>query len=183
MRPAYCRLRQGNPNPVVAGHKFCSDCGRWRLVCDFHSDRANSTGLRSNCHPCERIRHRRRQASMTAAQREQQREYQRIWTEVQRRRAGIAPREFKHRRSVVDHIERVMLPREPLVAVLRPLNGQRKQLARRAGVTERTVTRLMTGESKRVRLDVADKLAVALGIPLATIYRKHEPTSRERARS
>jgi transcriptional regulator with XRE-family HTH domain len=41
-----------------------------------------------------------------------------------------------------------------------------ERLEQLAGVSEKTVSRLRSGESRRVRLDVADKLAVVLGIPL-----------------
>jgi hypothetical protein len=173
MRPAYSGLGPGRPNPVVLGRKFCPICGRWRPVGDFNFDSANKTGLRSNCGTCCGRRRRAIYRKLTFEQLEDRREYQRFWTDAKRREQGIPVRDFRNRRSVVDTPERILLPREPIVAELRIRKGQMKQLAVKAQVPERSITRLVSGESERVRIDVADKLAVAMGVPLEVIYREH----------
>ena len=97
-------------------------------------------------------------------------EYRRIYSEVRRRAAGVPPTTAK-RRTVIDRPERVLLPRAPLVVELDRLNGDLKGVCARAGVPERTVFRLRHDGGRWVRIDTADKLAVAMGIPLAVIYR------------
>ena len=64
-----------------------------------------------------------------------------------------------------------LLPREPLLRELERRAGL-YALARNAGVSDRTIRRIRV-ENKRVRLDTADRLAVAMGIPLSTIYPEH----------
>ena len=78
-------------------------------------------------------------------------------------------RQFKNRHTVIDKKERLFLPLPPLQEALSTVNDW-EALAREAGVPARTVHRLRVGESKHVRIDVADKLALALGWPLEVIY-------------
>lgn len=101
-----------------------------------------------------------------------QREYQRIWAEAKRREKGVPPRNFKHRRTVIDKAERIFLDPAPIIAEIERQNGAINQvdLAALAGLPVRAIYRLQVGESKRVRLDVADKLAMALDVPLAVLY-------------
>jgi hypothetical protein len=70
---------------------------------------------------------------------------------------------------------RIFLAREPLVEELTA--WRRENLARswvtlgqRAGVPERSIRRIVSGESRHVRLDMADKLAMALDQPLSLLY-------------
>jgi hypothetical protein len=102
--------------------------------------------------------------------RETRNEYERIYRTAKRRERGIQARVYHHHPTVVDRAERIMLDPEPLLAELRLRNGEWGLIAERAGLQGRTVHRLLHGESAHVRLDVADKLAVALGIPLSILY-------------
>jgi transcriptional regulator with XRE-family HTH domain len=156
-------------NPVVLGRKFCARCGHWRHVCDFRPCAHSVDGLFSYCHACKRSYEREYRGQMTEQQREARREYNRIRAEARRRAAGMRVYE-RHRPSVIDRVERVLLPRDPIVHELRRRRGELTTIALKSGVPERTITRLLSGESRRVRIDVADKLAVALGVPLATLY-------------
>jgi hypothetical protein len=67
---------------------------------------------------------------------------------------------------------RVFLDAEPLLVQIgmwvraRPLI----ELAREAGIPERSIRRIMSGESAHVRLDMADKLACAMNQPLGLLY-------------
>jgi len=152
-------------NPVVCGRKFCAGCGRWRHVVDFPTSRGQ---LRGCCWTCSRIRDRAYYANRTAAQRELRNEYLRIWQDARRRAAG--KREFgRRRRTAVDGVERVLLPAEPLLPLLFEVSDF-NDLARRSGVSSRRIWGLRQGESAHVRIDVADKLAVALGVPSAVIW-------------
>jgi hypothetical protein len=108
--------------------------------------------------------------NMPEEQREIVREYWRIYRNAKRHEAGAKPRAFRDRKTVVDRPEYVFLSLPPLVDELDRLNGDLGMIAKRAGVPERTILRLRTGESQRVRIDVADKLAVAMGIPLELLY-------------
>lgn len=69
---------------------------------------------------------------------------------------------------------------EPMLAVLRDYRarhhganvreGSWRTLSALSGVSERSINRWWTGQSKHVELLQADKVAVALGIPLGCIY-------------
>lgn len=188
MRPAWCGLKKGRPNPVVCGRRFCARCGRWRLVAtEFHL--YPNGKFHSICRTCKRIANRRDQQARTEEQRELVREYQRFWQEVRRRAAGIPPRRFNYssenrrrRVTVVDRRERVLLPRQPILDEIerwlqsnlpewrRDPERSVENLAALAGLDPRTINRIQNGESQHVSLDVADKLAMALDVPLALIY-------------
>jgi hypothetical protein len=174
VRPAYheLRIRGGGRgrllrNPIVLGRKFCAGCGRWRHVVDFALHKGRP---RPRCCACQRAYQRAWHANATPEQRDRQREYSRIWQEAKRREAGIAPRNFHHRRSVIDKVEFVGLPPEPLLAAIDGVGLPDIVLCAAAGVPPRSVYRLRVGESRHVRLDVADKLAHAIGVPLWFIY-------------
>ena len=185
MRPAYweiqlpgrdqCRRDERgrmlpNDDLIVLGRKFCAGCGHWRHVCDFGY--LNKRGLRARCRVCWNREAQQRRRAATPEQRERWREYWRFHQEAQRRRNGIPERNFHNRRSVIDRIERILLPTAPLVKLLEPYRDDELlgELSRRAGVPERSITRLLSGESAQVRIDLADKIAVALGMPSALIY-------------
>ncbi|HEY2570182.1 MAG TPA: helix-turn-helix transcriptional regulator [Solirubrobacteraceae bacterium] len=189
MRPAYAGLRIGakhaiRGNPVVLGRKFCADCGRWRLVLDFSPQKRGGSLYSPYCHVCTARRHRRYHHGPHSAEWwEQRREYARIWSQTQRRMAGKPERQWTLAR-VVDKPEHAFLPSEPLGEELRrylAVNGNGhlrsgdvgfgvKGLAELTGVQERSIGRMLTGESAHIRIDLADKLAVAIGVPLALIY-------------
>lgn len=187
MRPPYSGVVDhrgaAGGNPVVLGRKFCSGCGRWRQVNDFpRLTRAVGWGLRARCWVCFRAYQRALHRNMTPEQLDLKREYGRIWLEGERRRNGVPLR--ANRKTVVDHAERIFLDRKPLVEAMdryatqelasgRVRGGQSDlwtALALEAGLEPRALYRVRTGESRRVRLDVADKIAVALDIPLAVLY-------------
>jgi transcriptional regulator with XRE-family HTH domain len=158
-------FKDGRANPIVCGRKFCARCGRWRGVCDFGRQPGNTlTGLRSYCHGCERAVRRAWWQNASDEQRQRVVEYRRFWREAQ----GMKPR--RRRDSVIENREAIYLPAPPLVAELRQWDGGWEALARRAGVPPRTINRLVHGHHHRVQIDVADKLAVALGVPSAVIW-------------
>lgn len=177
MRPPFCGLKQGNPNPVVVGRRFCPACGRWRLVA---TDFAITSGgkVRAWCRPCQNHSNELSIARRSEEQRERIREYQRIWHEVQRRRAGVPERNFNYapenkrrRKTVIDKPERVMLPPEPIRALLAHLDdGGQTALARRAKVSPKAISRIINAEQNHVRIDTADKITHALGLPLGLVY-------------
>ena len=174
MRPAYheLRIRGGGRgrllrNPIVLGRKFCAGCGRWRHIVDYALHKGRP---RPRCHVCQRAYQRAWHRQMTPEQRDRQREYFRIWQEAKRREAGVPPRNFHHRRSAVDKLEPVGLPPEPLLTVLERAGLPDMELGRRAGIPAKSIYRLRVGESRHVRIDVADKLALAAGVPLWLIY-------------
>lgn len=108
----------------------------------------------------------RRDPAWAAARRENDR----IYREAKRREAGRPARRFKHRRTVIDQIEYAFLESAHLLDEVRRADLSDLELARIADVPPRSIYRLRIGESRYVRLDLADKLAHALGIPLALIY-------------
>jgi hypothetical protein len=156
---------------VVCGRKFCARCGRWRHVCDFERDPRNRTsGLYSWCRACHRIWKRERYARRTPAERELINEYRRIWNEVQRRRAGIPPRNWRTLRPLPPRDQGELLDPAPLLTAMKRWDGSQRALARKSGVPPRQLYRIESGESRRVQLNVADRLALALGIPLELLY-------------
>lgn len=139
-------------------------------MCDFRECRRNSrSGLTSLCTACMRLAAKARRARRTQKEIVKWREYQRLWYYVKRREAGVPERQFKNRHTVVDKKERLFLPLPPLQEAMSTVDDW-EALARRAGVPAKTVHRLRIGESKHVRIDVADKLALALGWPLEVLY-------------
>jgi hypothetical protein len=67
--------------------------------------------------------------------------------------------------------KRVLLDPAPLLALLdRVPKSQLSALSRRSGVPPRAIYRYRSGESKRVELDHADRLILALGSHLSLIY-------------
>jgi hypothetical protein len=175
VRPAYAGLRARakvaiRGNPIVLGRKYCADCGRWRLLLDFSPQVRGSAQYSPYCRVCTARRHRRSyHAPHPAEWWALRREYARIYSQAKRREAGIPARQWR-RATVVDKIEMVGLRPEPLLAVIAQLDLSDIEVARLARVTPRSIYRLRVGESRHVRLDVADKLAHALGVPLELIY-------------
>lgn len=114
------------------------------------------------------------------------RERQRFNAEGKRRQEGIPQRQFKNRKTVIDRGERIFLPREPLLREIdfwlqlhlpewrRDEDRTVENLASLAGTSARQVYRLQVGESRHVQLDLADRLAMAMGIPLVLLYEDEE---------
>lgn len=156
---------------IVCGRTFCRMCGRWRPVSDFNRDRRNQpTGLRSYCQACDRTRRRVWWHEASLEQRQLVAEYRRFWRDAKRVEAGQPPR-GPLRRSVVDRVERLYLDPGPLLALLDHYEpGEFGVLARRSGVSEKTIYLLRSGRLRRVRLDHADHLALAMGSYLYALY-------------
>jgi len=152
---------------VVCGRKFCSRCGRWRHLADFPRDSHKRGVALSHCAACQKAVRRYGYHHETEAQRANRRERHRMFYNGQRRQAGI-PESTAQRVTVIDRIEGTRLPLEPLLVELRRVD--RAELARRAGIDETSIRRLTNGVSAHVRIDLADRLAVALGIPSAIIW-------------
>ena len=175
MRPSYAGFRMGakaslRSNPVVLGRKFCASCGRWRLALDFSPMGRKGSKLSPYCRVCVARRHREQyRAPHSPEWWEQRREYQRIYQQTKRREAGI-PERVWNRATVVDRLEYRFLPIGPLVAEIERHPDSYSVIARRAGTTERSVRRLVTGESAHVRLDLADRICFAMGTWLALVY-------------
>lgn len=157
---------------IVCGRKFCSVCGRWRLLMDF----AISDGDRfmARCRTCALRCSRYYTAHLTPEQVARRREYDRIWKEGQRRAAGLPPRVKRragHRTNgVINNREGIYFPVAPLKAELDRLgDGDLGVLAARAGIPEHTIWRIRN-QSDKVQIDVADKLAVALGTTSALLF-------------
>lgn len=170
MRPAYWRLHlRGGHSAVVLGRKFCAGCGHWRHVCDFSPMRGQPRG---RCHPCQNRYQRAWHAHMTPDQRARRREYDRIYKDAKRRQAG--QRALRPRHPPL-RAERVFFPPGPLLALLNDAVPSAaipswEVLSRLSGLDGHTIRRLRFGESAHVRIDVADRLAAALGLPLALVY-------------
>lgn len=168
---------------VTCGHKHCTLCGRWRPVSDFSVwNVRGGLKLGSRCQTCHNRLNYTRYRSEDESQRALRREYQRFYKEAQRRARGIQPRNAPNRRTVVDRIERVFLPREPILDEIdrwlqvhlpewrRDEERTVERLGMLAGVDGKTIRRIQTGESQHVQIDIADRLAMALDVPLPLLY-------------
>ena len=66
------------------------------------------------------------------------------------------------------------LPAEPLRAILTPYVGRKdvtvRGLQHDSGVPDRTIRRILSGESRRVALDVADRLCIAMDLMLWEVW-------------
>lgn len=162
-RPPYWRLHSRNGSAeIVCGRKFCPACGRWRLLCDYPPESRKGGRPTARCRACCNIGRNYYYLHETPEQRANRRERHRIFYEGQRRAAGI-PVSTAKRRTPIDNREAIYLPIAKLRAELDKLeDGEFGDLARRAGLQERTIYRLRYTNTK-VQIDVADKLAVALG--------------------
>jgi len=152
---------------------------------DTQPDGKGVRRLRSWCRTCERIRNREQQRNRTPRQRELRREYQRFWAEVRRRRKGVPQRNWLPNGKRRVKKDRIVLNPAPLVREIerwvlaqdhddkphtRVLGQGYEALARLSGVPARSIYRIRTGESRHVSLASADKLCVAIGVPLALLY-------------
>lgn len=186
MRPAYSGLKRRGPTVsplVVLGRKFCVRCGRWRHVSDFKM-LTQGRGLHCYCRACHRAYERERNAQRTPEEREKDREYQAIWWDARARRLGIPRREFKNRQA--DGDGQVYLPIQPLLEQMnkwlmlhvpewrRDEDRTVEKLADLAGTSARQIYRFQVGESRRVQLDLADRIAMAMDIPLVLLYDDEE---------
>jgi hypothetical protein len=126
--------------------------------------------LDSYCQTCRRVDWRERYREMTPEQRERRREAERFYRDKLRVQRGTIDSYHPRGPSVVDHKERVLLDPAPLLAELARADVSQRELAQLAGVPARAIYRVVVGESRHVQLDTADKLAVALGVPLALMY-------------
>jgi DNA-binding CsgD family transcriptional regulator len=172
----------GGAVDVVLGRKFCPGCGRWRHVVDFAPHPSHPDRPWPRCETCVRLTARHYWANLSPETRADRREANRFREEGRRRRRGARPRDFKSRPSVIDKREAVYFPVEPLRDELAAWEAQFEgvehdavagppwgTLAALAGVPDRSLYRVRL-QSRKVQIDVADKLAVALGVPLALLY-------------
>lgn len=195
MRPPYRATGKRGTNPVVLGRKFCPSCGRWRLLVDFHVNGRWPNGeprhWQGSCATCQRIHkrevngHQPRPPALTHEERlararerwrqrredpvwlADRREYERIYKEAKRREAGIKPTTHR-RRTVVDRREYVFLDPGPLLGAIK--GWEDLDLEKVTGIPARTIYRYRVGESRHVRLDLADRLALAVGTHLYDLY-------------
>jgi hypothetical protein len=107
---------------------------------------------------------------MTEEQRERRREDERFYRDRLRREQGRDDGYRPRGPSKVDGVEQVYLDAEPIQRELRSRVGQWREIARRTGIDERAIFRWVSGESRHIRLDLADRLAFAFGIPLYLLY-------------
>jgi hypothetical protein len=178
-----------NPTSFVCGRKFCTTCGRWRLLVDFGPTRRDPLGLQSRCRTCRRViaRERMRTDPGYAARLREEAQFN---AEARRRLEGRP--EPRGRRVVPPdpptHGRREMprnLPVAPLAvhvdawltayAVEHPawVNGGRRgvtALSEMSGVPPRRIWGLLHNEFPRTHYTIADRLATAMGLSLTLVY-------------
>lgn len=169
-RAPYWELHKRNGcSEIVCGRKFCPVCGRWRHVSDFNPESRRGGMPYPRCQTCSRVSRNYYFAHETPDQTANRRERHRIYYEGQRRRNGV-PVSTHNRKRVVDHAERVFFDPAPIVELLNRHRFEIGLIAKGAGLHDKTVRRFLTGESAHIRIDVADKIAFALGTTLFDLY-------------
>jgi Homeodomain-like domain len=161
--------KRGGCSEIVCGRKFCSVCGIWRHLSDFNPESRRGGVPYPRCQTCSRVSRNYYFAHETSEQTANRRERQRIFYEGQRRRNGV-PVSTHRRKRVVDHAERVFFDPAPIVELLKRHRFEIGLVAKRAQLHDRTVRRILEGESAHIRIDVADKLAFALDTTLFELY-------------
>lgn len=191
---------------IVCGRRFCKHCRRWRHLLDFDVSRRwpddSPRYLFACCKRCElvrkrqgrpprrfltpaqrRARHneyqkrRRRENSLWRSRRQ---EYERIYKEAQRRRAGVRERPYVTASRAPDVAQRdnVHLPREPFVRWLEKLQPRYESIgvfAEALGLDESLLRRVLRGWGVRrgervpkpyVSLDTVDRALTSEGSTL-----------------
>jgi hypothetical protein len=187
MREPYGRFIGAGCNPVVAGRKFCTVCGRWRQTVDFAPcTREPKLKLASWCRNCQRRKE--AEAWRDPQRRDHKREYHRIWREAERRRNGVPERPFKSRERPQD--SRGSLPRlysAPLAdRIVRyaehHYGGNIEHVCEAIGVESRRLSDWRTGKHKMVHFDVADRALLGLDLHWWDVWEEpvngHEPEKR-----
>jgi hypothetical protein len=135
----------------------------------------------ARCYRCSRVGRAYYYRHQTPEQRANLNERLRFYKHGQRRAAGV-PELGYIRRSVVDRAEYVFVPKAALVAELERRFGQWDELARKAGIPARTIFRIVHEDGRFVRVDIADRLAVAMGMTFTLIYPDAQTSTSARPR-
>lgn len=184
-RDLYTAQQIAESAPIL-GRRNCLRCTRWRHVSDFGHHRGK---MRSVCAACLRVADRKAKAERTAEQRELRREYDRIYKDGLRRKAGIPQRNLTREPPPDPAWNRNGFARRVSTDPLRPhvavwlrayafehnLNGSgmhagTKALAAASTVPERRIWGILEGETEHTHYAVADRLCTAMGLALSVIY-------------
>lgn len=203
-RPVNWKQMAKGANSGVVGRKFCTRCGRWRHLVDFgvasRSTRGACLRLQAHCLTCQRVRNRlangfkprrvgqaphrerldrhnelyRKRLAENPALAAERQEYDRLWKEAKRRKAGIAPRNFRAPKDPLTSGKAIDATRF-LEWLDRWANGREvgsganeesiARLCEFAGVPDRAIRRVR--ESKRVTVALVDRMLVAAGADTA----------------
>jgi hypothetical protein len=196
LRQQGARSKRGGRNPTILGRRNCAGCGRWLSVLEFSPSQRDPFVPNSRCRRCCRLLWAAHRADPVWVAR--LREYQRMRTDAHRRAAGAPVRPRK--RPVPPDPEWTdgtlprTLPTGPLLvemhhwmdayAVAHPDSVARygtpdrrpgtEALAHASGVPSRRIWGIVHGAQTRCHYVIADRLAVAIGTTLATLYPEHE---------
>lgn len=159
------------PTPmVVCGRKFCTRCGKWRLLLDFPiRHHHGKTGPGSWCAACERRANHDRMKAVRAdpIRRQRYREYHLIWQEAKRREAGALVRKsFQKPLPQTSHAG--SLPVGPLLRWLdvwlaNHPDVTESQLFEWAGSNPRRAYEFRRGRAARVSMGLASRLLETAG--------------------
>lgn len=118
----------------ACGRKFCSVCGRWRLLMDFPLMEQTARGAPVYWHPrCRTCRLRQKKAYETTQYgREKKRQYDREYRAAQRRAQGIEPRSYQ-KYAPKERDDRPEVPVAPLQAAFMECGLNVSQVAEEAG--------------------------------------------------
>lgn len=172
-----------NGRPIILGRTFCSRCGCWRPVSDFPLQKRGSKGqlprLQSACYACARMlaRENYRKRLEDPVRLAERREYDRIYKEIQRRKAGVPERQWGPRaKRGQPTAEGPRVPVEPLREWLEsviaretaPVSGfgsdrDLSDLARRLGTHERRLLTIRKAEYHTVGVVHVDAFLTRYG--------------------
>lgn len=174
----------GRPLSITCGRRHCPTCGCWRHIVDFPVDRApdgSIRGFRGACFACIRQRNRKRPGPrwerVLAVKRDAYSGENRL-----ERRTLVAPA------APFTEAVRAWVRRQEIEATM-PLSQQYRgarhvghvgvagmaELAELAGLHEDQIRAIKNGRRQYVELSVADRLAIALDIPLPLLAEDFKP--------
>lgn len=123
---------------------------------------------------------RERYANLTPEQRANRREADRFRAEAMRRKAGMKPREAMLQKRRIPGRLTERLPIEPVAQLLDSWDEPVLALARRIGVDERVLRRVIDRvdadeqPTDSITLHMADKICMGVGLPMSLVYEDME---------
>lgn len=161
-------------------HKTCCRCGERKLIREFRPQKRKlKSGLISvapspYCLGCERLRNkeyderhkekrrkaaRKRLAEETSGQKQARRRRQREWATTRRRQGGVRSNGTTKTEDHGHHL----LPVAPIAGFLAERTGLLREITDRSGIHQRTLWGIRNEEFPSARMDIIDKILIALG--------------------
>lgn len=169
---------------IECGRKFCSKCGKWKLLLYFTAHRWNDDGtlkyLQPTCASCKNRYEKQHRKNLQGDDRLRQQEYERTYRQKVRKKQGVKVRGQGY--SLEGKASSVAS--EPLIRFIKQwlienneeekgLYGSKQtELARLAGVDPKRIYEILEG--KRISLRTADAICIFLGLHFDIVYDRED---------